>query len=216
MKKYNVLLLSFFILLLLNSCIVFERIYREPIKENHEGSTDKRPILTFINLMYGQSFKFPFSCLQPVFPLAYEKYNIWFTVSNRNDIFKIEDIMRSMYIDEFRIVLPSGKIIDLLDGNIDVTYHYNGSEEETGMLYKEEQNIKPQNIDGEKKLFFEGIKDGDGVSIYFHTRIPAYFVNQVRMEYMLTIEWENRGIEKRRYVGIFNKKFVIFNMFPTV
>jgi len=224
MKKIKCLLPFICIILLLNSCLAFEKIYKEPSTENYEGSA-KGPILTFIYLRYGKSFEFPYSYIQPIFPLAYEKYNINFNIYNINDALKrvaerenkeyTDYIMRSMCIDELRIVLPSGEIIDLLDGKIDVIYHYNGSEKEAGMLYKKEQNIKPQNIDGVKKLFFKGFQGGDGITLDFHTKIPAYFVNKVRLEYTLTIEWENRGIEKRRYVGIYNKKIDVFNMMPT-
>jgi len=119
MKKIKFLLPFIFILFLLNSCIVFKRIYKEPSTVNYESSTDRGPILTFIYLNFGQSFKFPSSYFQSVFPLPYENYKIWFSVSNINNVLKdvredyIEDIMLSMYFDKFRIVLPSGKIIDL-------------------------------------------------------------------------------------------------------
>jgi hypothetical protein len=89
MKKIKVLLPFIFIFLLFNSCIVFERIYKEPSTENYErSSTDKSLLLIFIYLRYGQSFKFPFSYLQSVFPLAYEKYNIEFNIYNINDALK--------------------------------------------------------------------------------------------------------------------------------
>jgi len=217
MKKIKCLLPFICIILLLNSCSAFIRLYRSPniVDVNYEGSA-KGPILTFIHFGYDEPYIFPFSYIQFIFPPPNEKYIVDFSLTNINDALKnvaerekkeyTDDIMRSMYFDEFRIVLPSGKIIDLLEGKIDITYHYNGSEKETGMLYKEVKNFKPQYIDGVKRLFFDGIKDGDGISVYFYAKIPAYFVNSVRLEYTQTIEWENMGTVKRRTVMIFNKK----------
>jgi len=223
-KKNKRFLLFPCILLLLNSCSGICKLYRVPNSSYSEGSTDLGPISTSAQFL-SHGFLFPFGYLQPVLPLPYENYDICFTVSNINDALKnaaereneeyTDDIMISMYIDEFRIVLPSGNIIDLLKGKIDITYHYNGSEKEAGMLYKKEQNIKPQNIDGVKKIFFDGIKDGDGISIYFYAKIPAYFVNSISLEYTLTIEWKNRGTVKRRYVGIFNKEVHKWYAFTT-
>jgi hypothetical protein len=172
-----------------------------------EGPNNPINMLTFVEFFIDQPIVFPFFYLQPVLPLPYEKYEIKFSLSNKNDILKeTDDIMRSMYIDKCRIVLPSGRVINLLDGKINIIYHYNGSEKETGMLYKEVENFKPQYIDGEKRLLFDGIKDGDGITIYFHTKIPAYFVNSVRLEYILNFEWENQGTVEERSILIFKKE----------
>ena len=113
--------------------------------------------------------------------------------------------MRSMYFDEFRIVLPSGKIIDLLEGNIDVIYQYLMADETTDTLSKKIQNVKPTYIDGVKRLYIDGIKDGDGINTTFYTKIPSSFDN-IRLEYTLTIEWENLGTMKEHTILIFNKK----------
>jgi hypothetical protein len=221
MKKNKVLLLFPFILLLFSGCHGFVKVYGHHADSGYiEGPDDDGPILTFVNLLSDGLLTFPSSLLQPILPLPYEKYYFWFSVTNINDTLKevrekrnedyMTDIMRSMYIDEFRVVLPSGKIIDLLDKKIDIIYHYNGSEEVTGMLYKEVKNVKPKYIDGVKGLFFDGIKDGDGISIDFYTKIPAYFVESIRLEYTLNIDWENRGKMKTREILIFNKKLKSF------
>jgi len=211
----NALLLLPCILLLLNSCSGIYKLYGNLNSERNEGATDLGPIFIDVEFL-SHGHLFPFSYIQPVLPLPYEGYDICFLVTNINDSLKnvaerekseyTEDIMKFMYIDEFRIVLPSGKIIDLLKGKIDIIYHYNGSEKEAGMLYKKVKNVKSTYIDGVKKLSFDGIKDNDGISIYFTVKIPAYFVNSIRLEYTLTVEWENRGTLKRRSVKIFNKE----------
>jgi hypothetical protein len=207
MKKNKVLLLFPCILFLFSACSGVCKVYGRPSTGYTEGPTNPGHIQTFVHFSRSEINILPFYYLQPVLPLPYENYRIWFSVSNKNDILKeTNDIMRSMYIDEFRIVLPSGRVIDLLDGKINIIYHYNGSEEITGMLYKEVKNFKPQYIDGVKRLIFDGIKNGDGISIDFYTRIPAYSVDSVRLEYTLNIEWENRGTVRRRSIGIFNKE----------
>jgi hypothetical protein len=221
MKKIKVLLLFPFILLLFSGCAIFYRAYDHLADSgDYEGPDDDGPILRSLNLLSDGLLTFPSSFLQPILPLPYEKYYFWFSVKNINDTLKrvserenedyMTDIMRSMYIDEFRVVLPSGKIIDLLDGKIDIIYRYNGSKDPTGKLNERVENVKPQYIDGVKGLFFDGIKDGDGISIRLYTRIPAYFVESIRLEYTLNIEWENRGKMKIREILIYNKKLGSF------
>jgi len=213
------------IFFLLGACII-GNVYTIPSLEyeHKESSNDFGPISTNIYFSNNEKYVFPFLFLQSVLPPFYEEYKIWFSIKNNinyllEDVEEIEneeyteDVMRSMYIDKCLIVLPSGKIINLLEGNIDIIHHYNGSEKETGILYKEEQNVKLQYIDGVKQLFFSRIKDGDGVTIYFYAKIPAYFVNSIRIEYRLTVEWENRGTVKKHSIEVFKKKVGVWAIF---
>jgi hypothetical protein len=121
-----------------------------------------------------------------------------------------------MYFDECRIVLPSGKIIDLLEKKIDIIYHYWESGKNTGIFYEKEENVKPQYIDGVKRLRINGIKNDDNrTSVYFFTKIPIYIADKVTLEYTLTIEWEKLGTVKKRSVLVFNKEFNMGIWYPT-
>jgi hypothetical protein len=73
--------------------------------------------------------------------------------------------------------------------------------------------IKTTPNGGVKRLFFDGIKDGDGICIEFYTKIPTYFVNRVRIEYTLNFEWENHGTVKTREILIYNKEWGSFVYF---
>jgi len=204
-KNNNILLLFTCILLLFSSCSGFIKAYSESDKGYGEGSTDLGPVITNVRFLNRQSYTFPFKYFQSILPLPYENYKIIFLLFNKNHIKNTGGIMRSMYFDEFRIVLPSGKIIDLLEGNIDVIYQYLMADETTDTLSKKIQNVKPTYIDGVKRLYIDGIKDGDGINTTFYTKIPSSFDN-IRLEYTLTIEWENLGTMKEHTILIFNKK----------
>jgi len=229
MKKIKFLLPFICILLLFSSCIVYSNSYRySTSKRGYEDyeeyekdiSTDFGPILTSITFL-GMGSRF---ILYP--PPPNGTYDIHFQFININDRLKrkserenseyTDDIMRSMYIDECRIVLPSGKIIDLLEKKINIVYHYWESGKNTGIFYEKEENVKPQYIDGVKRLRINGIKNDDNrTSVYFFTKIP-YIADKVTLEYTLTIEWENLGTVKKRSVLVFNKKFHMGIGFPTV
>jgi hypothetical protein len=209
MKKNNVLLLLSCIFLLFSSCSSFVKAYGLRNGGYIEGPTN---ILlgTSVRFLRNEPFIFPFSFLQPVLPLPCEKYNIWFIINNEEK----NDVMLFMSIDEFRIVLPSGRVIDLLDGKIDIIFYYRSKDPE-GRLNESVENVKPQSMGGVKRLFFDGIKYGDGLNFHFYARIPAYSVDSVRIEYTLNCEWENHGAVKRREIYIFNKKMYKSIFFTT-
>jgi len=115
-----------------------------------------------------------------------------------------------MYIDEIRIILPSGKIINVLDSEeISLLYHYHTSETATaggGTPSKQIQNPPMEYINGKKALRLDGLIKRDDLHISFTTKIPAYFINSVHLEYKLTLIWENIGEVKKHCRILFHKE----------
>jgi hypothetical protein len=110
-----------------------------------------------------------------------------------------------MHIDECRIVLPSGRIINLLEGDITVIHRYHKTEKVTGVPSKLLRNVRPRDIDGRKVVYIDGLASGDSVGISFDTRIPSYSTNSLILEYTQTVVWENIGEVKQRYKILFKK-----------
>ncbi|GHV14715.1 hypothetical protein FACS189491_11330 [Spirochaetia bacterium] len=116
-----------------------------------------------------------------------------------------EDALQYMYIDECRILLPTGKVIYLMDKNITLHYVYYESRKVTGEKYKIIQNVQPQYINNKKIVYMDGVFEGDNAGIIFNANIPSS-VNSLQVEYTLTMVWEERGETKQRYSGRFEKE----------
>jgi hypothetical protein len=118
-----------------------------------------------------------------------------------------EDTMLYMYIDECRIILPSGSAIDLLDSNnIIVNYSYTGRDYKMRAPPKTLHDVQPQNTEnGRKTLYLDSIVDKDSVWIRFYAKIPSS-AQTLRLEYTITVVWENLGEVKVRQNLLFKKK----------
>jgi len=204
MKK---LLITLIILFIFCSCSGLINMYTVPNQGYTEDSNDIGPILINTYFSYNQFSILPFTFLQPILPSIYENYNIYFSITNSNRIMNNEGgDMISFYIEEFKIVLPSEKEIDLLNNKIDIIMHYNGSEEIIGIPYKKLNNIEPNILNGSKCIFFNGFGNDDGATIIFNAKIPAYNVNRIRLEYTLSVEWENLGTRRIKNILFFNRE----------
>ena len=215
------LLLFAFFSLVFSSCTTVARHYDYPDEIGYKRSSGQ--IYTSVNLMMEERYSLLGKYFQSVFPYRYEKYLIEMSLGDLSylggDYNNDGDTVLYMYIDECRIVLPSGSIIDLLDNNIDITYTYTGY---TGQNYfqkvppKTLRNIQLQHTEDSKKtLYLDGIVDRDDIRIRFHAKIPSS-VNFLHLEYTLAIVWENRGEVKTCQNLLFKKKSDIYNLFITV
>ena len=211
-RRWSLVLLPF-IFLLFNSCAMVVKTFSDSSTIDYESSSELGQIHSYIEILKREYYFFPHNYFQSVLPYLYENYAIEVSVSNWNYLNNEEDIMRNMYIDECRIALPSGKIIDLLERNITIIYRYYASKEVTGIPSKELQNVQPQDINGKKVVYIDGLADGDSVKIIFNARIPSYSTDSLRLEYANTVLWENTGEVKQRMNILFKKESHKFNPF---
>ena len=212
MKRFYGLLLVI-MTLSLSACVSISRIYQQA---NAWGTTVSKGDPWLVNhteLFLDSFYLFPFVILQPVLPYPVEKYIVKSSFTNSLDESDGLGDMLYMYIDEARVVLPSGKAINLLDKKITMVYAYRSTPGE--ITSSEWHKGKPEVWNGAKRLLIDGLGYayenshffGDNVLICFsNVRIPAYFINTVRVEYSLTMVFENRGEVRLGLWYVFDKK----------
>jgi hypothetical protein len=213
MNKKWLLMLTLLIPILSSACIGVIKTYADSNTIDYESSSELGKLYVYISILKSEEYFFPRNYFQSVLPYSYENHEIEVSVSNWIYLRGEEDIMRYMYIDECRIVLPSGKNINLVEGDITIIYNYFVTEEVTGVPYKILRNVKPHYVDGKRVVYIDGFADGDSVSIRFNAKIPAYFTNNIRLEYTHTTVWENIGNVKQHGNILFKKKTHISNPF---
>ena len=214
MKCVKELLLLTIILLLVNGCAGLLMTYTDFNEIETEISNKTGEIGIYPHFDRQSIYIWPLAYLQPILPYPLENYEIHLDLSSI-DLSSDDDPGNMLYvvIDEIHIVLPLGKTINLLDKDIDAIYRYRSTEENYG-TYMKLQNVILQNLNGSKWIFLDGLNrgsghrfSGDSVSVVFKdVRIPSYFVNSVRLEYSLTIAWENLGKVKKRQSLVFSKE----------
>ena len=220
MKK-NILLLLPLVLFFCNTCVGTLKTYDLPNTASIERFDDSGriehdphklwPISSFLSLSHHNQLPiFPFNLfaayLQPIAPLPYERYSVKFSLYNRNYRHNEGGDMLFGYIDEFRIVLPTGKTIDLLKSKATVTYTYTGSKKVTGIPYKILKNVKFQQKDGRNIIWFEKLSDEDSITIEFDNVYIPSRVNTIRIEQTLTLGWEKLGTRKECRIHPFTKQ----------
>ena len=153
---------------------------------------------------------------QSVFPFQYENYSIRIFITDQVPEYSHSnvDTMLYMHIDECRIILPSGSAIDLLDSNnIIVNYSYTGRDYVIKAPPKTLLNVQPQYAeDGRKILYLDSVVDNDAVWIEFNAMIPSS-AQFFRIEYSLTIVWENLDEVKAHHNLLFRKKIIKTSLF---
>ena len=123
-------------------------------------------------------------------------------IRNNQELTK-EKPMRSIRIDEYRVMLPFGRCINLLDSDIRLHYIYRSLRE-----VEEEWNkllwIQPQCIDGKRAIPIDGLGYDDAIRLRAHLAgIPA-LASRFRLEYAFTVVWED-GVEEK-HSGTFRFK----------
>ena len=201
--------------LMLGSCAVLRQYNYPTLPYKVESSSETGRLYTHFQLLMFEEryndFNFYF---QSIFPFRYENYSILISIQNwsylSKDFNNDEDTMLHMYIDECRIILPSGSAIDLLDNISKVDYTYTGRDYKMKAPPKILRNVQPQYMDdGRKILYLDSIEeDNYGVFIELNAKIPSS-VQTLRMEFTLTVVWENQGEVKTRYNMRFKKKTFI-------
>ena len=209
-KKCLVLLALFFLVFI--SCTTVRR-YDLPDKVDYGNPTEIGQVSTHVVFMvFEERYNFFYGFILPqfIFPLWSENYCIEMSIDDVSYLLdrfnKDEDAMLYMYIDECYVTLPSNNVINLMDNITLVNYSYTGRDFKVKSPPKTLRNVQPQYTeDGKKILYLDSIVDKDGVRIEFNAKIPSY-ANALRMEYTLTVVWENQGEVKRRYDLVFKKK----------
>jgi hypothetical protein len=213
MNRNMTLVLFAFYFLVFSSCSTVIKRYDYPtLPYEMESSSELGTVYSHIQLMMSEKrYNLLNMYFQSVFPFRYEDFFIWISIRNwsylSEGFYSDEDTMLYMYIDECRITLPSGSVIDLLDNISKVNYTYPGRDYVTRAPPKMLRNVQPQNTeDGRKALYLDSIQEYNyGVSIELNAKLPSS-VNAFRMEFTLTVVWENLGEVKIRKNMIFEKK----------
>ena len=212
-RKRALVLLAFFSLAF-SSCTIFSKQYDIPEYDSYKFRSELGQVNTsFQFLISEERYNRLNSYFQYVFPYRYENYCVWISIADSSylseDFNNDEDTTLYMYIEECRIVLSSDNVIDLLDTNdITVNYSYTGRDNKTRAPPKTLRNVQPQYTeDGRKTLYLESLENGTGDEVWvkFYAKIPS-FASSLRLEFTLTVVWENLGEVKTRQNLLFKKK----------
>jgi len=114
---------------------------------NSEYLNEEGRLNTHVRLSINGGYNRIHAYFQSRFPKKYENYNIRMVITHRHQE-KIS--IHSIAIEDIRIILPSGNIIDLLNDKIEIMYSYYESEAITGIPFKEIIGV-PVLIENNKK-----------------------------------------------------------------
>jgi len=213
MNRNLMLVLFVFFSLMFSSCSSTVRTFNHIPDEylGSEYSSELGQVWSRVELfLFEKRYNFLHGHLLPQsdFPLKYENYLIWISITDQPPKYSYsnEDTMLHMYIDECRIILPSGNVIDLMNNNITINYSYTRLDFSQKAPPQRKQNVQPQHTEDGKKVFYlDSVVDRDVARIEFNEKIPSS-AQTLRMEYALTVVWENLGEVKSHHNLLFKKK----------
>jgi len=213
MNRNAALMLFAFLFFVFSSCVILSNQYDIPEYNSYKFQSELGQVGTHVQFLISEErYNRLNQYFQSIFPFRHENYCIWMTIVDwsylSKDFNNDEDTMLYMYIDECRIILPSGNAIDLLNNNnIIVNYSYTGRDYVMKAPPKTLLNVQPQYTeDGRKILYLDSIVDNDSVWLKFYAKIPSS-TQTLRLEYTITVVWENLGEVKVRQNLLLKKKF---------